>query len=248
MTMSALSDELAQVRTKKKEFLAQIERIVPWKEWLTLIQPCYYKGERGNKPYPLETMLRLYLLQNLYDLSDEVTAAEAIDSRAFSEFCGVDSSNQVPNGDTIGRFRNLLVKNGLQEKLFAQVVTALTEQGLILKKGTIVDSTIISAPSSTKNKEKKRDPDAHQVKKGNTWHFGYKAHVGVDKDSGLVHTVEATPANVHDVTQTSSLLTGEEDVVYGDSGYLGAGNREDAIVRNKSGRKIKYKINRRPSQ
>ena len=165
MTMSALSDELAQVRTKKKEFLAQIERIVPWKEWLTLIQPCYYKGERGNKPYPLETMLRLYLLQNLYDLSDEATAAEAIDSRAFSEFCGVDSSNQVPNGDTIGRFRNLLVKNGLQEKLFAQVVTALTEQGLILKKGTIVDSTIISAPSSTKNKEKKRDPDAHQVKK-----------------------------------------------------------------------------------
>lgn len=248
MTMSALSDELAQVRTKKKEFLAQIERIVPWKEWLTLIQPCYYKGERGNKPYPLETMLRLYLLQNLYDLSDEATAAEAIDSRAFSDFCGVDSSNQVPNGDTIGRFRNLLVKNGLQEKLFAQVVTALTEQGLILKKGTIVDSTIISAPSSTKNKEKKRDPDAHQVKKGNTWHFGYKAHVGVDKDSGLVHTVEATPANVHDVTQTSSLLTGEEDVVYGDSGYLGAGNREDAIVRNKSGRKIKYKINRRPSQ
>ena len=225
MTMSALSDELAQVRTKKKEFLAQIERIVPWKEWLTLIQPCYYKGERGNKPYPLETMLRLYLLQNLYDLSDEATAAEAIDSRAFSDFCGVDSSNQVPNGDTIGRFRNL-----------------------ILKKGTIVDSTIISAPSSTKNKEKKRDPDAHQVKKGNTWHFGYKAHVGVDKDSGLVHTVEATPANVHDVTQTSSLLTGEEDVVYGDSGYLGAGNREDAIVRNKSGRKIKYKINRRPSQ
>ena len=191
-------------------------------------------------------MLRLYLLQNLYDLSDEATAAEAIDSRAFSDFCGVDSSNQVPNGDTIGRFRNLLVKNGLQEKLFAQVVTALTEQGLILKKGTIVDSTIISAPSSTKNKEKKRDPDAHQVKKGNTWHFGYKAHVGVDKDSGLVHTVEATPANVHDVTQTSSLLTGEEDVVYGDSGYLGAGNREDAIVRNKSGRKIKYKINRRP--
>ena len=191
MTMSALSDELAQVRTKKKEFLAQIERIVPWREWLTLIQPCYYKGERGNKPYPLETMLRLYLLQNLYDLSDEATAAEAIDSRAFSDFCGVDSSNQVPNGDTIGRFRNLLVKNGLQEKLFAQVVTALTEQGL---------------------------------------------------------TVEATPANVHDVTQTSSLLTGEEDVVYGDSGYLGAGNREDAIVRNKSGRKIKYKINRRPSQ
>ena len=156
MTLSAFSDELAQVRTKKKEFLEQIERIVPWKEWLCLIQPCYYKGERGNKPYPLEIMLRLYLLQNLYDLSDEATVAEAIDSRAFSEFCGVDSSNQVPDGDTLGRFRNLLIRNGLQEKLFAQVVAALMERGLILKKGTIVDSTIISAPSSTKNKEKKR--------------------------------------------------------------------------------------------
>ena len=167
MTLSAFSDELAQVRTKKKEFLEQIERIVPWKEWLAMIQPCYYKGQRGNKPYPLET---------------------------------------------------------------------------------IVDSTIISAPSSTKNKEKKRDPDAHQVKKGNTWHFGYKAHIGVDKDSGLVHTVKATPANVHDVSEASKLLTGEEEVVYGDSGYLGAGKREDAIVRNKSGHKIKYKINRRPSQ
>ena len=155
-----------------------------------------YKGERGNKPYPLETMLRLYLLQNLYDLSDEATVAEVIDSRAFSDFCGVDSSNQVPDGDTLGRFRNLLIKNGLQEKLFSQVVAALMERGLILKKGTIVDSTIISAPSSTKNKEKKRDPDAHQVKKGNTWHFGYKAHIGVDRHSGLVHTVEATAATV----------------------------------------------------
>ena len=135
----------------------------------------------------------------------------------------------------------------MQEKLFAQVVTLLTERGLILKKGTIVDSTIISAPSSTKDKEKKRDPDAHQAKKGNTWHFGYKAHIGVDQDSGLVRTVEATSANVHDVSQTSSLLTGEKKVVYGDSGYLGAGKREGAIVRNKSGRKIKYKINRRPS-
>ena len=193
-------------------------------------------------------MLRLYLLQNLYDLSDEATAAEAIDSRAFSDFCGVDSSNQVPDGDTIGRFRNLLVKNGLQEKLFAQVVAALMKRGMILKKGTIVDSTIISAPSSTKNKEKKRDPDAHQVRKGNIWHFGYKAHIGADKDSGLVHTIAVTAANVHDVSQTASLLTGEEESVYGDSGYLGAQKREDAIVRNKSGRKIKYKINRRPSQ
>ena len=247
MTLSAFSDELAQVRTKKKEFLNQIERIVPWKEWLAMIQPCYYKGERGNKPYPLETMLRLYLLQNLYDLSDEVTVAEAIDSRAFSDFCGIDSSNQVPDGDTLGRFRNLLIQNGLQEKLFAQVVTALMERGLILKKGTIVDSTIISAPSSTKNKEKKRDPDAHQVKKGNTWHFGYKAHIGVDRETGLVHHIETTAANVHDVAVVSKLISGEEETVNGDSGYLGAEKRPEAILKNKQGKKIKYIICKRPS-
>jgi IS5 family transposase len=248
ISLSALNDELAQVRTKKREFLAQIERIIPWKEWLALIQPCYYKGERGNKPYALEVMLRLYLLENLYNLSDEATVAEAIDSRAFSEFCGVDSSNQVPDGDTLGRFRNLLIQNELQEKLFGHVVTLLQQKGLILKKGTIVDSTLIEAPSSTKNREKQRDPDAHQAKKGNQWHFGYKAHVGVDKDSGLVQKVKVTAANVSDVATMPELLTGEEEVVYGDSGYLGVEKREGAILKNKRGKRIRYKINRRPSQ
>ena len=248
MSLSAFDDELAQVRTKKKEFLAKIDRIIPWGEWLTLIRPHYYKGGRGNKPYDLELMLRIYLLQNLYDLSDEGCVAEVIDSRAFSDFCGVDSSNQIPNGDTLGRFRNLLIASGLQEKLFTQVVKMLMAKGLILKKGTIVDSTIIAAPSSTKNKDKARDPEAKSTKKGNTWHFGYKAHIGVDKDSGLVHTVVGTPANEHDVTQTENLLTGEEETVHGDAGYIGADKRETAIVRNKQGKKIKYEINRRPSQ
>ena len=241
ITLSAFNDELAKVRTKKKEFLEQMDRIIPWgewKAWKALIQPYYYKGERGNKPYDLELMLRLFILQNLYNLSDEGTVAEAIDSRAFSEFCGVDSSNQVPNGDTLGRFRNLLMKHGLQQQLFTQVVSMLTERGLILKKGTIVDSTIIAAPSSTKNEEKQRDPDAHQVKKGNT----------VDRDSGIVHTVKATAANVHDIAMTSELMHGEEETLNGDSGYLGAEKRKDAKVRNKSGKKIRYEINRRPSQ
>ena len=161
ISLSNLEDELSQVRTKKKEFLEQIERIVPWNEWVAMIKPCYYKGERGNKPYDLELMLRLYLIQNLYNLADEATVAEVTDSRAFSDFCGVESSNQIPDGDTLGRFRNLLVKNELQEKLFAQVVEQLTARGLILKKGTIVDSTIIAAPTSTKNRERKRDSDAH---------------------------------------------------------------------------------------
>ena len=248
ITLSAFSDELASVRTKKKEFLAQIERIVPWGEWIAEIRPCYYKGERGNKPYDLELMLRIYLLQNLYDLSDMATVAEVIDSRAFSEFCGVDSSNQVPDGDTLGRFRHILEENGIQQKLFTQVVQTLMERGLILKKGTIVDSTIIAAPSSTKNKEKKRDPDAHQTKKGNTWYFGYKAHIGVDRDSGLVHTVKATAANVSDVSETAELLHGEEETCHADAAYLGAEKREDAVVRNSAGKKIKYEVMRRPSQ
>jgi len=217
-------------------------------EWKALIQPYYYKGERGNKPYGLELMVRLFILQNLYNLSDEGTVAEVIDSRAFSEFCRVDSSNQVPDGDILGRFRHLLMKHGLQQELFAQVVEMLMERGLILKKGTIVDSTIISAPSSMKNEEKKRDPDAHQVKKDNAWYFRYKAHIGVDRDSGIVHTVKATGANVSDVTMTSELMHGEEETLNGDSGYLGAEKRKDAKVRNKSGKKIRYEINRRPSQ
>lgn len=128
------------------------------------------------------------------------------------------------------------------------MVELLQKKGLLLKKGTIVDSTIIAAPSSMKNRDKQRDPDARQVKKGNEWRFGYKAHVGADKDSGLVHDLKVTAANVHDVTVTSQLLTGNEEAVYGDSGYLGAEKREDAVVRNKQGRKIKYRINRRPSQ
>lgn len=248
ITLSAFSDELANVRTKKKEFLEQIDCIVPWGEWITIIKPFYYKGERGNKPYDLELMLRIYMLQNLYDLSDMATVAEVIDSRAFSDFCGVDSSNQVPDGDTLGRFRHILEENGVQQQLFTQVLKTLMDKELILKKGTIVDSTIVAAPSSTKNQKKERDPDAHQVKKGNTWHFGYKAHIGVDRDSGLVHTVEVTGANVHDVTMVPKLLTGEENVVYGDSGYLGAEKREDAVICNAKGKKIQYKTNRRPSK
>ena len=248
ISLSNLSDELSQVRTKKKEFLEQIERIVPWGEWINLIKPCYYKGERGNKPYDLELMLRIYLIQNLYDLADEATVNEVIDSRAFSDFCGVESSNQVPDGDTLGSFRNLLIKNDLQEKLFKQVVELLTKRGLILKKGTIVDSTIISAPSSTKNASRQRDSEAHQTKKGNMYYFGFKAHIGVDDSSGLVHTVKVTLANKHDVTMTAELMHGDEERLYGDSGYLGADKRENAILKNRSGKKIKYIINRRPSQ
>ena len=246
-SLSALSDELSQVRTKKREFLGEIECIVPWEKWISMIKPYYYKGERGNKPYDLERMLRIYLVQNLYNLSDMATVAEVIDSRAFSDFCGVESSNQVPDGDTLGRFRNILIRNGIQQELFAQVVELLMQRGLILKRGTIVDSTFIEAPFSTKNEKKERDPEAHSAKKGNVWHFGYKAHMGVDKESGLVHTVKVTAANEHAVTVTSELLTGDEEEVYGDSGYLGAEKRPEALKKNKAG-KVCPLQNQSPSQ
>ena len=192
-------------------------------------------------------MLPIHVLQNLYNPADMAVMAEVIDSRAFSRFCGVESSNQIPDGDTIGRFRNILTKNGLQEQLFADLVETLKKNGLILMKGTIVDSTLIAAAPSTKNKEKQRDPEAHQSKKGKNWHFGYKAHIGADRDTGLVHHVEVTAGNVSDVAETSQLLNGTEDEVYGDSGYTGAEKREEAIRTNDKGKKIRYKINKRRS-
>ena len=186
LTMSLISDELGQASTKKKELLGIMEKLIPWSEWVGIVQQHYYKGERGNKPFDLELMLRIYVLQHLYNLADDAARNEIIDSRAFSQFCGVDSSNQVPDGDTIGRFRHILERNQLGEAFFTNVVESLQKCNLMLKKGTIVDSTLIAAPSSTKNKEKQRDPEAHSVKKGNQWYFGYKEHIGVDADSGYL--------------------------------------------------------------
>ena len=247
MSMSFFTDELAEAMTDKRGFLEQMDRLVPWEKWVAMIEPHYYKGERGNKPYPLERMLRIYILQNLYNLADMAASYEVIDSHASARFCEVTSINQVPDGDTIGRFRHILTDNDLQEKIFADLEESLEKEGLILKKGTIVDSTLIAAPSSTKNKEKKRDEEAHQVKKGQNWHFGYKAHIGVDKDSGLAHHVVVTAANEHDVTVTPKLLNGTETEVYGDSGYLGAEKRDEAKTTNEEGEPIQYRINRRPS-
>ena len=247
MTLAEMNDEFGAARTNKKEFLNKMDSVIPWETFVKEIEPYYYKGERGNKPYPLELMLRIYMLQNLYDLADMKVMYEILDSRAFTEFCCINSPDEVPDGDTIGRFRNLLNKYGLQQTIFETVVDLLLQRGLILKKGTIVDSTFIEAPSSTKNKEKKRDPEAHSAKKGNTWHFGYKMHIGVDRDSGLVHHVKTTSANEHDVTATSELMHGEEETLNGDSGYIGADKRPEAIRKNKQGRKIKYIINRKQS-
>ena len=173
MTLAEINDEFGAARTNKKEFLEKMDSIIPWIAFVELVQPHYYKGERGNKPYPLELMLRIFIIQNLYDLADMKVMNEVIDSRAFTSFCCINSPDEVPDGDTIGRFRNLLTKHDLQEKIFKEVLNRLEKRGLILKKGTIVDSTFIEAPSSTKNQKKERDSEAHSSKKGNTWHFGY---------------------------------------------------------------------------
>ena len=247
MTMSFWTDELAEVRTHKKEFLTQMDQLVPWGEWVKKIQPHYYKGERGNKPYDLELMLRIYVLQNLYNLADMAAMNEIIDSRAFSAFCGVDSSNQIPDGDTIGRFRNILNEHHMQEELFEDVRKRLQEKGLLLMKGTIVDSTLVAAPSSTKNRKKERDPDAHQVKKGNQWYFGFKGHIGVDRDTGLVNKIETTAANVHDSKTVPDLLEGTEEEVFGDSGYLGIDRHDDVQKVNREGKRIAFRINVRRS-
>lgn len=239
---SLFGDGFEEAKTNKKTFLKKMDSIIPWEDWVSIINTIYYEGRIGKKPYEIELMLRIYILQNLYDLADMAVMNEILDSRAFSEFCGVSSPDDVPNGDTIGRFRNLLIKHGIQEKIFAQIVSKLKDKKLILKKGTIVDSTLIAAPSSTKNAEKKRDPEAHSVKKGNQWYFGYKAHIGVDKDSGLVHSVKATAANVHDTQAVDDIIHGEEDELYGDSGYL---NVEEHISETKQKQGREYHINRR---
>lgn len=176
MRLAEINDVLSEAITNKRDFLSKLEAIIPWEEFIEIIKPSYYKGELGNKPYPLELMIRIFILQNVYNLADMAIMNEVIDSRAFSDFCGINS----PNVDTIGIFRNILTRNMLDEKIFTKVVEILTERSLILKRGTIVDSTFIESPSSTKNKEKKRDPETHSGKKGNTWHLGYKAHIGFD--------------------------------------------------------------------
>lgn len=244
MQETMFTDAFCDARTSKKIFLETIDSLIPWDKWVSKITPIYYKGKVGQKPYPIEVVLRMYVLQNLYNLSDMGVMTEVIDSRAFSWFCGVTSPAEVPNGDTVGRFRNLLINNNIQQVFFEFVTAEFEKKGWILKKGTIVDSTIIAAPSSTKNKEHKRDPEAKSTKKGANYHFGYKAHIGVDKTTGLIHHVKATPANVHDTDGVEDTIYGEEEELYGDSGYL---NVDEHLSEEKKCEDRKYCINLRKS-
>ena len=217
-------------RTRREKFLADMERVVPWSRLIAVIEPLYPKSGRvGRQPIGVPRMLRMYCLQQWYGLADEALEDALYDSQALRDFVGIDLSREsVPDATTLLKFRRLLLDNDLTKALFEEINAHLAEQGLLMRAGTIVDATIIAAPSSTKNAGKARDPEMHQTKKGNTWHFGLKAHIGVDAESGLVHTVIATAANVNDVTQAGALLHGEETAAFGDAGYRGVHKREEA--------------------
>ena len=192
----------AKKRTKREKFLAEMEIVVPWQALVELIEPHYPKtGSKGGRPpYPLATMLRIHLLQQWYSLSDPAMEEALIEVPTMRRFAGIDlMCDRIPDETTILAFRHLLEKHSLGEKIFETVKTHLSQRGMTMRQGTIVDATLIAAPSSTKNKKGERDPEMHQTKKGNQWYFGMKVHIGVDKDSGLIHSVVTTAANVHDL-------------------------------------------------
>ncbi|WP_240989848.1 IS5-like element IS1646 family transposase, partial [Xanthomonas campestris] len=210
-------------QTRREIFLAEMEQVVPWQQLLGLVAPHYpVSGRPGRQPYALATMLRIHLLQQWYALSDpamEEALHEIPTLRRFAQLGGLDN---VPDETTILNFRRLLETHGLAARMLEAVNAHLARKGQSLRSGTIVDATLIAAPSSTKNTDHARDPEMRQTKKGNQWYFGMKAHIGVDEFSGLVHHVHCTAANVADVTVTHALLHGKEDSVFGDSGYTGA--------------------------
>jgi IS5 family transposase len=221
---------LKKKRTCREKFLADIERVVPWVRLIAVIEPLYpTSGGVGRQPVGVSRMLRMYCLQQWYGLADEALEDALYDSQVLRDFVGIDLSREsVPEATTLLKFCRLLLANDLTRALFDEINAHLAQQGLLMRAGTIVDATIIAAPSSTKNEGKQRDPEMHQAKKGNQWHIGVKAHIGVDAESGLVHSVVGTDANVNDVTQAGALLHGQETTAFGDAGYRGVHKREEA--------------------
>jgi len=218
-------------QTRRDRFLAEIEAVTPWAELEAVIEPFYPKGEgRGRPTIGLGRMLRMYVVQNCFGLSDEGIEDAIYDSQAIRRFVGIDLSREsAPDATTLLKFRRLLEKKGLTESIFNAINAHLAEKGLFMRQGTVVDATIIAAAPSTKNRQRQRDPDMHQTKKGKQWHFGMKAHIGADAHSGLVHTVIGTAANVSDVTQAGALLHGDETDVFADAGYVGVEKREENL-------------------
>jgi transposase, IS5 family len=216
--------------TRREKFLARMEEVIPWAQLLAVIEPHYPKGRRGRPPVGLERMLRVYFLQQWYALADEALEDALYDSQALQRFARIDlAAEGVPDATTLLNFRHLLETHDLCKGLFAAINADLAARGLLLREGTLVDATLMAAPSSTKNAKRERDPEMHQTKKGNQWYFGMKAHIGADRDSKLVHTVVVTAANVADVTQAAELLHGQETQVHADAGYTGVEKRPEMV-------------------
>lgn len=229
--------------TRREKFLARMEEIIPWSKLVAVIEPFYPAGERGRPPIGLERMLRMYFLQQWYGLADEALEDAIYDSQAMRGFIGIDlGADGVPDATTLLKFRRLLETNDLCRGLFTAINADLEARGLIMREGTLVDATLIAAPPSTKNQDKKRDPEMRQTRKGNQWYFGMKAHIGADRDSKLVHTVVVTAANVCDIVKTADLLHGGETQVHADAGYTGVEKRGEIIA---LGREIDWQIARK---
>jgi len=220
-------------KTRRETFLQEMNEVVPWAALVGLIQP-HARGAHqalgGRPPFAIETMLRIHCIQLWWNLSDPAMEEELYERPLYREFAGLLGAKRLPDETTILRFRHLLEKHELAPKVLATINEQLAERGFKLKTGTLVDATLIAAPSSTKNSTGERDPEMHQTKKGNQWHFGMKAHIGVDADSGLVHSVVGTAANVNDVTQAHKLLHGAETDVHADAGYQGVDKRDEVTA------------------
>jgi IS5 family transposase len=229
MRLSESGFERKTKRTRKREFLDEMNLVVPWSELVALVEPyAPSPAAKGGRPaFAAQTMLRIHFIQQWFNLSDPAMEEALYDTPMFREFVGLDAGeDNLPDESTILRFRHLLEEHQLSIQILATVNSTLAAKGLLLKSGTAIDATLIAAPSSTKNSSGERDPEMHQTKKGNQWHFGMKAHIGVDADSGLVHSVVGTAANVNDVTQAGALVHGEEADVFADAGYQGVAKRE----------------------
>lgn len=231
LTFAEAEYAIKKRKTRREIFLEKLDKLLPWKQLEAPIARHYSRGGAGRPPYPLASMLRIHLMQLVYNLSDPAMEDALYEIESMRNFANI-RLDRVPDETTILNFRHLLEQHKLGKKLFQKINKHLDQHGLVLREGSIVDATIISAPSSTKNKEGKRDPEMHQTKKGNEWHFGMKMHIGVDESLGLIHSIETTPANEHDLNVTEKILHGDEQRVWADAGYTGATKRENLKKKN----------------
>ena len=226
ITFSEAEYQTKKRKTRREIFLERMDKLIPWKQLEKKVGRYYPKGQNGRPPYPLSAMLRVHCMQLFYNLSDPAMEDALYEIESMRHFAGL-KLDRLPDETTILNFRHFLEQHGLGKALFKEVNKHLEKNGLMLREGSIVDATIISAPSSTKNSTGKRDPEMHQTRKGNEWHFGMKMHIGVDDTLGLIHSIDTTAANVHDIVPTDKLLHGEEQRVFGDAGYLGIQKRDE---------------------